>query len=68
MGWPFTNRPKPASRQPEIDALKSAVSGERYELYRNLVKLDDATKRIETSEVRVMLGEMFQRIGEARKR
>ena len=66
--WPFTRKPRVVSRQPEIDALKNAVSGDRYELYRNLVKLDDATKRIETSGVRVMLGDMFRQIDEAKRR
>lgn len=68
MGWLFLNRSKLPSRQGEIDSLKSAVSTERYELYRNLVKLDDATKLIDTSGVRGMLGDMFRRIDEAKKR
>lgn len=68
MAWPFSSNPKPPSRQGEIDRLKSAVSGERNQLYRNLVKLDDATKLIDTSGVRGMLGEMFQQLDAKVKR
>lgn len=66
--WPFRSRERKPSRTKEIDKLKSAVSAERNELYKNLVKLDDATKSIEAAGVRVMLGEMFRKIDEGKRR
>lgn len=66
--WPFRSREVKPSRDKEIERLKSAVSTERYQLYKNLVKLDTATKSIETAGVRVMLGEMFRKIDEGKKR
>lgn len=62
MIWPFNHKHRTPSRKDEIEALKGKVSLERNELYKNLVKLDDATKSIETAGVRVMLGEMFRQI------
>jgi hypothetical protein len=68
MMWPFRSRQRKPSRDQEIETLKSAVSSKRTELYKNLVKLDDATKSIEAAGVRVMLGEMFHKIDEGKKR
>ena len=66
--WPFRKEPKKSSRNPEIDRLQSAVSTKRNELYKNLLKLDDATKSIEAEGVRGMLGEMFRQIDEGKRR
>jgi hypothetical protein len=68
MVWPFKKSEKNVSRQAEIENLKNAVSSERYQLYKNLVKLDDATKSIETEGVRGMLVEMFLRLEESKNR
>lgn len=68
MVWPFKKSEKNVSRQAEIEKLKNAVSSERYQLYKNLVKLDDATKSIETEGVRGMLVEMFLRLEESKNR
>lgn len=68
MVWPFKKSEKAISRQDEIERLKSDVSSERYQLYKNLVKLDDATKSFEAEGVRGMLGEMFLRLGEGKAR
>ena len=66
--WPFHREPKKPSRNAEIDRLQSAVSTKRNELYRNLVKLDDATKSIEDEGVRGMLGDIFRQLDEAKSR
>jgi len=66
--WPFRSRERKPSRHAEIEELKSAVSNDRTELYKNLIKLDRATKSIETEGVRGMLGEMFQRLDERKNR
>jgi len=66
--WPFRREPKKPSRNTEIDRLQSAVSTKRNELYRNLVKLDDATKSIEDEGVRGMLGDIFRQLDEAKSR
>jgi len=66
--WPFHREPKKPSRNPEIERLQTAVSSKRNELYKNLLKLDDATKSIEAEGVRGMLGEMFQRLEEGKRR
>lgn len=66
--WPFHRQHKKPSRNPEIDRLQSAVSNKRNELYKNLLKLDDATKSLEAEGVRGMLGEMFQRLEEGKRR
>lgn len=68
MVWPFKKSEKNVSRQAEIENLKNAVSSERYQLYKNLVKLDDATKSIETEGVRGMLVEMFLKLREGQER
>ena len=65
--WPFHREAKKPSRNPEIERLQSSVSSKRNELYKNLLKLDDATKSIEAEGVRGMLGEMFLRMDEGRK-
>lgn len=66
--WPFHREAKKPSRNPEIERLQSSVSSKRNELYKNLLKLDDATKSIEAEGVRGMLGEMFQRLEEGKSR
>lgn len=66
--WPFRKEPKKPSRNPEIDRLQSAVSTKRNELYKNLLKLDDATKSIETEGVLGMLGDIFHRLEEGKRR
>lgn len=68
MVWPFSKSGKKLRKNKEVETLEVEISKERTKLYGNLVRLEDATRSIETEGVRGMLGDMFLRLEEGRHR
>lgn len=67
--WPFGARKKHIdTRKDEIEELRLSVSADRYELHKNLIKLDDAAKALDAPGVRGMLNNVFQRLDEGKNR
>lgn len=67
--WPFAHKHhREDSRDKEIEELRLSVSADRYQLHKNLIKLDDATKALDGPRVRGILNDVFSRLDEGKGR